>query len=248
MAATKITWGRCQDSELRAAHAQCAMLNVPLDYSTPGGTKIRIALSRLRHTVPAAKYQGVLLTNPGGPGVSGLTVPLLLRDQPGHASNAYDVIGFDPRGIGASRPAATCDADNALLYRKTFITTTSAEVAGWVAHTKRYTAACARKNGELLGHMTTEENALDMDSIRRALAVGTISYYGFSYGTYLGEVYATLFPQTIRRMVLDSVVDPAEVWYKSMLSQDVAFKRDVRLWFAHLAITGSITSAAPGRR
>ena len=83
--------------------------------------------------------------------------------------------------------------------------------------------------------MTTIDAARDMDSIRAALGQKQINYYGFSYGTYLGQVYSTLFPSHVRRLVMDSNVDPRDVWYKANLNQDVAFNRNIKIWFAWLA-------------
>jgi pimeloyl-ACP methyl ester carboxylesterase len=231
----KLAWGRCADAELRDIKAQCATLTVPMDYANPGGAQVKLALSRLRHKVPAARFEGVMLTNPGGPGQPGLAVPTLVDGLPQRVSDRYDWIGFDPRGIGASRPAVHCDPDNDLLYRRSYVTTTAAEVAGWRDHVRRYAAACGKRSGRLLEHMTTLDTALDMESIRRSLGATRVSYYGFSYGTYLGAVYATRFPGRLNRLVLDSNVDPREVWYRSIFSQDVAFEQNATAWFGWLA-------------
>jgi pimeloyl-ACP methyl ester carboxylesterase len=231
----KLTWGRCADDGLRDIKAQCTTLAVPMDYENPNGAKVKLAISRLRHKVPAKQFQGVMLTNPGGPGQPGLAVPTLVDGLPRHVSDRYDWIGFDPRGIGASRPAVHCDPDNDLLYRRTYVTTTAAEVAGWRKQVQRYAAACGKRSGRLLEHMTTADTALDMESIRRSLGATRVSYYGFSYGTYLGAVYATLFPNRLNKLVLDSNVNPREVWYRSIFSQDVAFEQNAKAWFGWLA-------------
>jgi pimeloyl-ACP methyl ester carboxylesterase len=233
--AGKLAWTRCQDDELRQLKAQCATLTVPLDYANPGGTKVRLAVSRLRHKVPKQQFLGVMLTNPGGPGEPGVAVPTLVDGLPRHVSDRYDWIGFDPRGIGASRPAVHCDPDNDLLYRRTYETTTTAGVAGWRKQAQRYAAACGKRSGKLLDHMTTLDTAFDMESIRRSLGATRVSYYGFSYGTYLGAVYATRFADRLDKLVLDSNVNPREVWYRSIFSQDVAFEANGRSWFAWLA-------------
>jgi pimeloyl-ACP methyl ester carboxylesterase len=111
-----------------------------------------------------------------------------------------------------------------------------------------YAGACGRNAGALLQHMTTADNARDMDVIRQALGVSRISYYGFSWGSYLGQVYMTLFPTHVKRVVLDGVVDPRRVWYQANLDQDVAFERTMRIFFGwiarndavyHLGTTGS---------
>ena len=104
-----IQWGDCSDPNLKAAHAQCALLPVPLDYSNPTGPKIKIAISIVRHTT--AQSQGPMLVNPGGPGGSGLVYAILGRFVPNGAGSAYDWIGFDPRGVGSSQPSISCIPD-----------------------------------------------------------------------------------------------------------------------------------------
>src|SRR5947207_3563338 len=106
-AAHTIKWGKCSDSSLKALHAQCGYLSVPLDYSRPSATQLKLAVARIRHT--SKHYQGILLTNPGGPGGSGLNlnaflIPVFKQEGFKHAANDYDWIGFDPRGVGSSRP------------------------------------------------------------------------------------------------------------------------------------------------
>ena len=239
----RITWGKCSDPDLKKANAQCGFLKVPLDYRHPKGAKISLAVSRIKHTSPASQYQGIILTNPGGPGGSGLNlnaflIPVLqqegLTNGPA-AANDYDWIGFDPRGVGSSRPALSCLPNYFSYDRPNYIPTTAALVRTWLKRSKAYATACGKKNGRLLAHMTTIDAARDMDSIRAALGQKQITYYGFSYGTYLGQVYSTLFPSHVRRLVMDSNVDPRDVWYKANLNQDVAFNRNIKIWFAWLA-------------
>ena len=238
-----ITWGPCSDPSLKQVHAQCGYLKVPLDYSNPDGAKISLAVSRIVHTSPASKYQGVILTNPGGPGGSGLNLNAFLvaalRQEKltngAAAANDYDWIGFDPRGVGSSVPALSCMPNYFSYDRPNYIPTTAALVQTWLKRSKAYATACGKKNGPLLAHMTTIDAARDMDSIRAALGQKQITYYGFSYGTYLGQVYSTLFPSHVRRMVLDSNVDPRKVWYAANLDQDIAFNRNIDIWFAWIA-------------
>lgn len=230
-----IGWGRCDDHGLRNAGARCAMLDVPLDYANPGGTKIQIALSRIKHTTSDAKYQGVMLVNPGGPGGSGLGLATLGQYVPNHAGDAYDWIGFDPRGVGSSEPSISCVPNYFHGDRPPYIPKTHDLVATWLGRSKHYANRCNADASSLLPHMTTIDAAKDMDSIRQALGVARINYFGFSYGTYLGQVYATLFPGKIRRAVFDANVDPRNVWYQANLNQDVAFQRTVEIWFRWVA-------------
>ncbi|HEX8008308.1 MAG TPA: alpha/beta fold hydrolase [Trebonia sp.] len=185
----------------------------------------------------------MILTNPGGPGGSGLNlnaflVPVLQQENLKNgkaAAGDYDWIGFDPRGVGSSVPALTCQPDYFSADRPNYIPTSAALVQTWLKRSKAYAAACAKNNGALLAHMTTIDAAWDMDSIRAALGQKQITYYGFSYGTYLGQVYSTLFPSHVRRMVLDSNVDPRGVWYVDNLDQDIAFNRNINIWFGWIA-------------
>jgi pimeloyl-ACP methyl ester carboxylesterase len=122
----------------------------------------------------------------------------------------------------------------------------------WLSRSQGYANDCASQPAQqtaLLHNLTTIDSALNMDSIRQALGQQQINYYGYSYGTYLGQVYATLFPSRVRRMILDSTVDPRYVWYQSNLNQDQPFQRNLNIWFAWLAKYDSVyTSARPGRR
>ncbi|MEV4703803.1 alpha/beta hydrolase [Actinoplanes sp. NPDC049316] len=230
-----IAWGACESPGLRARGADCGYLSVPLDHAHPGGKKIKLAVSRVRHTVPDSKYQGVMLVNPGGPGGSGLTLSVLGEFVPGDAGAAYDWIGFDPRGVGESKPALACDGDYLGYDRPPYVPTSAAIEKAWLKRAKGYAAACDRAGGTLLDHLRTTDTVADMETLRIALRAEQINFYGFSYGTYLGQVYATLHPERVRRMVLDGVVDPSRVWYDANLDQDVAFDRNIKIYFRWLA-------------
>jgi pimeloyl-ACP methyl ester carboxylesterase len=235
-----ITWSPCADAGLQAAGGECGYLSVPLDYNHPNGTKIQLAVSRIKHKTVAAKYQGVMLVNPGGPGGSGLTLSTLGQFVPSGGGDPYDWIGFDPRGVGSSKPAITCIPDYFSGNRPEYIPWTRSLEKTWLARSKSYATACGQNSGALLKHMTTVDAVKDMDSIRAALGAQQINYYGFSYGTYLGQVYSTLFPQRVRRMVLDSNVDPRNVWYQANLDQDVAFQKNIKIWFGWVAKYDSV--------
>jgi len=245
-ASTALKWGKCAESDLRQAGAACAMLSVPLNYSDPNGPTIKIAVSRIKHTSSAAKYQGIILTNPGGPGGSGLDLNVFLIAQlEAEGSKAdkaavadYDWIGFDPRGVGSSSPAITCAPYYFNGPRENYNPRTPQILNYWLKRSARYDQKCAAhsaKQAALLDNMTTVDSARDMDSIRAALGQNKISYYGFSYGTYLGQVYSTLFPSHVRRLIMDSNVDPRKVWYQANLDQDIAFNRNIKIWFGWLA-------------
>ena len=246
---TSIQWGPCiPGSDLDQLGAQCGTLSVPLDYNHPNGAHIQLAVSKLEHTSDAAHYQGAILTNPGGPGGSGLDLSAILAfvlDQEGYSAAAadYDWIGFDPRGVGASQPSLTCDPNYFAGPRPNYVPSTRQLLSFWENKSDRYGRNCARTSAAqyaLLQNDTTIDTAKDMDSIRQALGQRQISYYGFSYGTYLGQVYSTLFPQNVRREILDSNVDPRGVWYQDNFDQDVAFQRNIQIWFGWLAKYNSV--------
>ena len=230
-----VVWSPCSNPPL-AGRAECGFVTAPLDYAKPGGGKIKIAVSRVKHKVADAKAQGPMLVNPGGPGGSGLALALLGGSVPEHAGDAYDWIGFDPRGVGASRPALSCIPDYGGYNRPEYDPKKAPHVIStWQARAEGYAAACATKGGALLSHLTTEDAAKDLDTIRKALRAKQINFYGFSYGTYLGQVYATLFPQNLRRAVFDGVVDHRGVWYENNLDQDVAFQKSIEVYFDWIA-------------
>lgn len=230
-----IHWGACSDPTLVHNGAQCGTLTVPLDYAAPHGTLIRLALSRVRHTTAPSAYQGVMLVNPGGPGGSGLGLAVLQGAVPKGAGKAYDWIGFDPRGVGSSVPALSCNSSYTGYDRPYYVPVTPRIDNQWVTRARGYAKACTAAGGGLLDHLKTSDTVADMESIRIALGQKQINFYGFSYGTYLGQVYATLHPSRVRRFVLDSNVDPTRVWHQSNLDQDYAFDFNIGLYFDWVA-------------
>lgn len=203
----KPKWKRCEAAA--PAEFQCATIKVPLDYRAPGGKRIDLAISRISSTGPGKRH-GVLLSNPGGPGGQGIYMPLALQEElPEAALRKYDLIGFDPRGVGRSTPV-TCDLtpeeENWLRpYKKETFTKD-------VAWARKVADKCREKSGAVLPHITTRNTARDVDLLRAVLGEKKISYLGYSYGTYLGAVYTQLFPGRADRFVLDSAVDPARAW------------------------------------
>ncbi|MFB4299956.1 alpha/beta hydrolase [Actinomadura sp. NTSP31] len=215
---------------------QCATLRVPLDYARPDGEQITLALSRVRHT--AKKSQGVVLLNRGGPGAHGRDLAGVFHAaMPKSVAASYDWIGFDPRGVGASRPALVCDKSyqDPGRARPDTIPENAAAERAWKKRAQAYADDCAKKYGKVLPHMGTADWVRDMDAIRRALHQQKINYFGYSYGTYLGAVYASTYPGRVRRMVLDSVVKPSGVWYGDNLDQNVAFEKRIKAFFGWAA-------------
>jgi len=209
---------------------------VPLDYRHPSCRKITLALSIVPATAPAGKQQGDLLVNPGGPGGPGRYLAAVIAFSLDHTvASEYNIIGFDPRGVGASVPALHCDPSFFAGVRPDYIPASQAAEQALIGRAKTYAADCEHRFGWLLPHMTTADAARDMDSIRAALGQQKISYLGYSYGTYLGQVYATMFGNRVRRMVLDSTVDPRGAWYADNISQDYAFEGRIQAFFSWIA-------------
>jgi pimeloyl-ACP methyl ester carboxylesterase len=222
--AKAIDWGRCEGPDLRHAKAQCGMLEVPLDHADPGGPTIQLAVSRVRHT--RTPYRGVVLTNPGGPGGSGTGLATLGDAVPGTVAETYDWYGIDPRGVGASRPALTCDGGYLEWDRPDYVPSTVKRMKYWRHKTAAYAADCADAPARrLLPHLRTTDNAADFDTLRDAVGADQVTLYGYSYGTYLGQVYATLYPDRVKALILDGVIDPKRVFYRSNLDQDRAFQK-----------------------
>ncbi|MYR45391.1 alpha/beta hydrolase, partial [Streptomyces sp. SID5910] len=230
--AAGIDWKKCGTDDYPTL--QCASLLVPLDHARPDGKRITLALSRVPHT--ATTYQGPLLVNPGGPGGSGLTLAgFVASSLPKKVAAQYDVIGFDPRGVGKSEPALDCRPGHFAPVRPDTVPTTPAVEQANLTRAKSFAEACGTKYADVLPHIDTVSAVRDLDLIREALGAEKVNYFGYSYGTYLGAVYAKLFPERVRRLILDSVVDPTDVWYRANLNQDLAFNDRHRAFMAWIA-------------
>ncbi|WP_225835680.1 alpha/beta hydrolase [Streptomyces sp. NK08204] len=230
--APKLDWKKCGTSDYPTL--QCASLTVPLDHAHPGGRRITLALSRVPHTAPASL--GPLLVNPGGPGGSGLTLAGFVASAlPKKVAARYDVIGFDPRGVGRSTPALDCAPGRFKPVRPDTVPATPALEQANLKRARSFAADCGRRYADVLPFIDTVSTARDLDAVRRALGAPRISYFGYSYGTYLGAVYAKLYPARVRRLVLDSIVDPTGVWYDDNLGQDYAFDDRHRALMAWIA-------------
>ncbi|MFC7493384.1 MULTISPECIES: alpha/beta hydrolase [unclassified Nocardioides] len=226
-----IVWGRCDDSSLREAKAQCGTLTVPLDHADPTGPTIDLAVARVLHT--QEPYRGAVFTNPGGPGSDGTWLAPYGQYVPREVGLTYDWYGIDPRGTGASDPILTCDNEYFGWDRPDYMPTTSKIMKKWRAKTERYAKDCGKaKARKLLGHVRTTDTATDFDLLRQAIGLEKITIFGFSYGTYLAQVYATLFPGHVQALVMDGVIDPDRVFYRSNLDQDPAFQKSFDAFLA----------------
>ncbi|MFK4066732.1 alpha/beta hydrolase [Streptomyces sp. NPDC029674] len=207
-AVTGLDWGECE-GRAPGSRQECAVLDVPMDYAHPEGEKIQIAVSRVRSEKPAAR-RGALLLIPGGPGGSGLDGPSGKGQKlPRSVRDAYDLIGFDPRGLGRSTPVS-CGFEQGDLAPSALRPWPGPDgsVAENMVTAKRQSDACARNGGELIRNISTANNARDIDRIRAALGEERLSAWAVSYGTYVGAVYSQLFPHRTDRVVLDSNDDP----------------------------------------
>lgn len=231
-----IDWGECDNARLKAAGAECGMMSVPLDYERPNSTKIKIAVSRLLHT--NSDYKGMIAVNPGGPGGSGLIYPILSASIPNGVGAKYDWYGFDPRGVGSSEPALSCDPNyaGAGFDRPNFVPEKKADLKWWRQTTKGYAKACGKSDARaLLPYLHTTEVAQDLDSLRKAEGQKKLNYYGFSYGTYLGQVYASMFPDQVGRFVWDGVLDAKKAFYEANLEQNIQFDKNMDAYWKYLA-------------
>ncbi|HEY8480016.1 MAG TPA: alpha/beta hydrolase [Spirillospora sp.] len=216
--------------ELDAAGAQCADVTVPLDYSDPDGRTITVGISRLRASGDAPRI-GTMLINGGGPGIA-IDMPPLIRDVMREAGERFDLVGMDPRSFGRSAPV-DCGWPSGTWIKGAGETRRSFDRS--VAFARDLARRCAGTDREILRHVNTRNIARDMDVVRAALGESKISYNGASYGTYLGAVYAELFPGRLDRVVLDSSVDPATFGPRLLAGTEDANERVLGDWAAWAA-------------
>ncbi|OQO93108.1 hydrolase [Saccharomonospora piscinae] len=219
-AGAQLEWGECPDDVPDTpAPLQCATVPVPLDYSDPGGERIDIMISRLASQNPD-KRRGVLLLNPGGPGGTGLDQPQLLTTQgiPASVLDSYDLIGMDTRGVGHSAPVS-CGFTNDQPYFGNIppYAVDDEAVAGQAKIAKAVAEQCAASDDAgRLAHLSTANMARDLDRIRAALGEDKASFLGYSYGSGLGAAYASMFPETSDRVVLDSNIGDTHLDHEGM--------------------------------
>lgn len=195
-----IDWQPCDDS------LNCATVRVPLDYDDPDGPTTELALAQRPADDQDARI-GTLFVNPGGPGESSVDyMPWFAENLPPAALERFDVVGIDPRGIGGSTPLR-CSVDDTDPPEYAF-PLTKGQGWEWIGYDKDVRRGCDSSAGAIIDHMTTADVARDMDLIRQAVGDEQLTYYGISYGSYLGATYAAMFPDRIRAMVVDGVIDP----------------------------------------
>lgn len=203
----KLTWATCGGEK-----TYCSTLEVPADWNQPQGSRFKLAI--VYRKADSGKPLGALLFNPGGPGTSGVSWVRDSGEQIGTSTlrSNFDIVGFDPRGVGESEPTVKClsnkEKDQMFYGASTAAVGSAQEVAESRAKLKKFVAACVKNTGPGLQFIDTISAAKDMDVIRAVFSESKINYLGYSYGTYLGTAYAQLFPERVGHMVLDGAIDP----------------------------------------
>ncbi|MEU1053728.1 alpha/beta hydrolase [Streptomyces sp. NPDC005876] len=210
LTAQRLDWGRCEatsDAPAPGGDWQCATLDVPVDWAEPDGERIGLALIRAK--ARGERREGSLLFNFGGPGGSGVSTMPSYAGTVSSLRERYDLVSWDPRGVAASE-GVRCRGDKETQAAESVDVTpdTPAEERAFLRDAADFAKGCERSAGRLMAHVSTTDTARDMDLLRRALGDRKTHYFGISYGTELGGVYAHLFPENVGRMVLDAVVDP----------------------------------------
>jgi pimeloyl-ACP methyl ester carboxylesterase len=226
--AQRLDWQPCE------AGFQCARLLVPFDYGRPDGRRFSLPVIRLPATDPSRRI-GALVVNPGGPGGSGVQYALGARSEfPAAVRARFDIVGFDPRGVGASDPALTCMTGPELdqYFATDDAPANAAQLAEVVRESKLYAARCEQRSAALLPYVGTQNAARDLDVLRSALGESQLTYLGKSYGTYLGARYAQLFPSHVRALVLDGAVDPDTPSLAGAITQAQGFQLAFRSFAA----------------
>ena len=241
----KIEWEDCEQ------RYECGTLEVPLDYDNPDVEVAVLAVGRRATLLPEQRI-GSLLLNPGGPGGSGLemleSANLYLSTD---VMKRFDIISFDPRGVGASDPSVRCLTDEEREERRamTFDVDTDGGMAKLLDEAQRYAEKCEENTGPGLEFIDTVSSASDMDIIRSAVGDEKLHYIGYSYGTFLGATYAELFPERVGRLVLDGALDPSLTYEEVSHGQAVGFDRALRAYLEYCLqrqacpLSGNVDSA-----
>ncbi|MFC5744628.1 alpha/beta hydrolase [Actinomadura rugatobispora] len=211
MPTPQLDWSPC----VQGSEFDCATAKVPLDYDSPGGRTIELAVIKHKATGPGRRI-GTLFFNPGGPGGPGtVQMPQRYEFFPRKVRERFDIVSWDPRGIGNST-AVNCfksreEADAWISSKPAGFPVGEQERTTWIAAYKDLGQRCHQRDPELLRHVSTVDSARDLDHLRQAVGEPQLTYFGISYGTILGATYANLFPGKVRAMTLDSNIDP-QAW------------------------------------
>ncbi|MGW0761183.1 alpha/beta hydrolase [Streptomyces sp. NPDC002814] len=197
----KVVWTKCK-GESMPKDLQCGKVTVPLDYAKPKSGTLELALARYRAT---GKSRGSVVLNFGGPGGPGVPQLAFGGDDFMELTDGYDVVSFDPRGVGRSSPVSCGDGSDEASEAMDTDTDLTDDPRAVLKQLKRAAAQCAKHSGPVLPHIGTVNASRDLDVIRQAVGDKKLNYLGFSYGTRLGAVYAAQFPDKVGRLVLDGV-------------------------------------------
>ncbi|MGW0607412.1 alpha/beta hydrolase [Streptomyces sp. NPDC002640] len=205
---------------------QCATMRAPLNWSEPEGETIGVQLIRVRSSGGERNRIGSLVFNFGGPGGSGVTTLPAFGQEYEKLRTRYDLVSFDPRGVGRSEPVE-CENASRLdaFFQKDGTPDDARERSEYERGLRDFNEACEENSGEVLPHVRTTDAARDMDLMRELLGDDKLHYFGISYGTELGGVYAHLFPKRVGRAVFDAVVDPTQNPEQGSLGQARGFQR-----------------------
>ncbi|MGW8365460.1 alpha/beta fold hydrolase [Streptomyces wedmorensis] len=249
--AASVAWSPCPENDptlgAMLKGLECGTVQVPLDYSQPDGQKISLALTRAKHTVAEADYKGVVILHRGQwPGPIARDLPTrYAKGTTGLAQDvgaSYDFIGFDPRGVGASEPAIVCDPTyiNPGHALPDPVPNSPAAEQALVDRARSYAQSCGQQYGDILNHLTTKDSARDLEQMRIALGQEKITYFGTDWGGYLGSVYATLYPNRVQRLIVDSVPSPSGVGFLNQLEKNFTTEQNAGIFFAWVAKYDSV--------
>jgi pimeloyl-ACP methyl ester carboxylesterase len=231
-----LTWGPCADFATSATDREsftnpafeCTRLEVPLDYAAPAGRTAQLGVLRQRAT---GERIGSLLVNPGGPGASGMSLAASLSGRLAQSPVAqrFDLVGFDPRGVGASTPTIDClnDAEWEVERADLDVDPSPEGVAQTEAENQQYVQRCTERSGgpDVLANVGTRDVVRDLDILRQALGDEQLTFLGYSYGTRIGAAYAEAFPQNVRALVLDGALDPTQTTVERTVAQNAGFQQ-----------------------
>jgi pimeloyl-ACP methyl ester carboxylesterase len=236
--ASSLRWHSCGKGT--PAAAQCAEMRVPVDYARPRGEKITLGLARVRATDPDERI-GSLLFNPGGPGGEA-AIPVLAAAGgvpvfTPEARRRFDIIGLDPRGVGRS---TRIQCDPAIWNEAvTLLPKTEAEYSALVDHNRRLGRSCAERTGRLINFLDANSQARDIEEVRKALGDGKVNYLGISYGSFLGTTYASMFPDRIRTMAIDGILDHSLSETTMLTNEAITFESTLNRFIAWCDATTS---------
>ena len=232
-----IAWTDCANG------FQCATLQVPLDYSRPEARQISLALIR-KPATETSRHIGSLVMNPGGPGGSGVRFLRGFAPFFKNLNTRFDLVSWDPRGVGASTAVTCLDGPrlDAFLALDSVLDDQQ-EANAFFRANQEYAIGCRHRSGDLLPYMDSESTARDMETIRAALGDAKLTYLGFSYGTFIGQWYAHLFPTHVRALALDGVVDSRVTGRSAALTQLAGFEKNLVEYLAGCATRTTCTYA-----